>query len=389
MIKYFKISLLLGFFLWLSSCGGSDSGSGSEGNGSGTTDGFDRTAMLTHWIDHFFIPYTQDFTQTTETLEEKIKIFTETPNADNLNAARAALNKTYEAYQYIGFYRFGKAEDINFQYRLNTYPTNVENIKQNAIAKDYEFRKLSKISGGQIAQGLPAIDYLINGFGNSDEAIISHFTNDANAPAYHAYIQALSKEILKSSTEVLSDLKATRTQFINNTGSSASGSISLVVNAYVQYYEKNLRAGKIGYPSGILTPMYMQQSETPKPELVESQFSPQYNRSYALLGTQAMQNFFQGKGKDDAQGPSLQQYIDYMSNKINQNKTLAKDINTQFDYAKTAIGALKPNFKEQIATDINPMKTAYGQLQNNIPKLKVDMAQVLNITISYMDTDGD
>ncbi|SDD86834.1 imelysin family protein [Riemerella columbipharyngis] len=392
MKKYFSLSVLLFMLTLLVSCGGSSSGDEiNNGGSSGNGDGFDRKAMLTNWMDHFVIPYTQDFTNAARDLDEKIKNFNNTPNASTLSEARKALNKAYEAYQYIGFYRFGKAEEVtmNFQYRLNTYPTNTKRIKQNAVAKNYSFRKLSEISNGNIAQGLPAVDYLVNGIGENDTEIISYFTTNTNAEDYKAYLIKLTKEMLSSSEEVLADLKSNRNKFIENTSNSASGSISLVVNAYVQYYEKYLRAGKIGYPSGIITPMYIQQNTEPKPELVESQFSPQYNRSYALLGTKAMAEFFQGKGSDGTERPSLQQYIEYMSAKNNNNKTLAQEINSNFQSSEAAIQGLEPNFKVQIQKDLNQLKNAYYSLQNNVPKLKVEMAQTLNITISYMDTDGD
>lgn len=354
-------------------------------------DFFDREAMLTHWIDNFIIPYTKNFLSNAENLEQKILLFTQKPNANTLKEAQQALNQAYEAYQYIGFYRFGKAEEVtmNFQYRLNTYPTNIERIKQNALEKNYNFRTLSEISGGKIAQGLPAVDYLINGVGASSSEIINHYTTNPNTEAYKDYLNALCKEMKESSVEVIQDLEKNRNQFIRNTHSNASGSISLVVNAYIQYYEKNLRAGKIGYPAGILTPMYIQQSETPKPELVESLFSSQYNRTYALLGTKAMHDFFRGIGYNGKRGNSLQQYIEYMANKNKHHQRLSADINSIFNASISSIEALEDSFKTQIQKDLSKLKTAYGNLQNNIPKLKVDMAQALNITISYMDTDGD
>lgn len=387
-MKYYSLSLLLGLLLFVTSCGG-DSTVSSEPEKKG--DGFDRTAMLTHWIDDFIIPYNQKFSDAATALEEKTKAFNANPNEANLNAARTALHGAYKAYQYIGFYRFGKAEasDMNFQHRLNTYPINTDKIKSNAIEKNYQFRLYSQISQGSIAQGLPAVDYLLNGFGDNNQAILEKYTTDANAQHYKDYLYEVTKEMVLSSKEMLADLKTNRPSFINNTGNNASGSVSLVANAYVQYYERHLRAGKIGYPAGILTPMFLEDNEQPKPHLVESQFSPQHNRAYALLGTKAMHEFFQGIGADGKTGKSFQQYIEYMATKNSNHKTLAQDINNQFTQAEMAIQALNPNFQVQITQDLNKLKNAYYNLQKNVPHLKVDMAQSLNITISYADTDGD
>ncbi|MCU7542172.1 imelysin family protein [Riemerella anatipestifer] len=387
-MNYFKLFFSALFCLVLFSCGGND----SPTENAKVDDGFDRKEMLRHWADNFIIPYTEKFKDEATNLDTKIKVFVQEPNQTHLTEVREALNKTYEAYQYIGFYRLGKAEEVsmNFLYRVNTYPTNTERIKQNAKDHNYNFRQLSEIQGGKIAQGLPAIDYLVNGLEPEDNAILMEYTSGQEAAAYKAYLSALSAEILKSATEVLADWKGGyRNKFVENTDSNASGSISLMVNAYVQYYEKNLRAAKIGYPSGVLTPMFLAQSEAPKPHLIESQFAPQYSRAYALLGTKAMLEFFQGKGINGKSGKSLQHYIDYMATKNAHHKTLSQDIVRQFEEAIKNIEALNPNLKIQITQDLAQMKNAYFSLQQNVSKLKVDMVQSLNITISYMDTDGD
>lgn len=78
-----------------------------------------------------------------------------------------------------------------------------------------------------------------------------------------------------------------------------------------------------------------------------------------------------------------------MATKNAHHKTLSQDIVRQFEEAIKNIEALNPNLKIQITQDLAQMKNAYFSLQQNVSKLKVDMAQSLNITISYMDTDGD
>ncbi len=129
----------------LFSCDGND----SPTENAKVDDGFDRKEMLRHWADNFIIPYTEKFKDEATNLDTKIKAFAQEPNQTHLTAVREALNKTYEAYQYIGFYRLGKAEEVsmNFLYRVNTYPTNTERIKQNAKDHNYNFRQLSEIQG--------------------------------------------------------------------------------------------------------------------------------------------------------------------------------------------------------------------------------------------------
>lgn len=385
-MKKNSILILLSFILLLTSC------SREKGTSVEEKDSFDRKEMTTFWAKDFIIPALENFKTKSTTLNNDVNDFATTPNATNLAKMRESLHKTYIAYQYIGFFQFGKAEqtNMNYQFRLNTYPTNIDNIVAFAEAQDYEFRIPSKIADGQISQGLPAVDYMINGFASDDEGIINRFTTDTHAADYKAYLKALTNEMLISTNEVLTDWNTGyKDSFIENQSNNAAGSLSLVVNTFVSYYEKYLRAGKIGYPAGILTPMYLSQSNNPKPELVESYYSNQHNKEYALEGLKAMTNFFNGVSFDENKtGKSLKHYIEYLDAKQN-NQQIAEKINTNFADSKSKINLLQPSFVNQINTDIQPMKDAYNSLQSNVLYLKVNMPQVLNVTISYMDTDGD
>lgn len=385
-MKKSRILTLLLIMVVLFSCSRDKAGATKE------DDNFNRKEMTTFWVEDFILPAMNNFKTKSTTLNNDVITFTTTPNNTNLQKVRTSLHQAYIAYQYIGFFRFGKAEEtsMNYQFRLNTYPTNVDNIIAFAEAQDYQFRLPSKIADGQVAQGLPAVDYMVNGFATNDTGIIGKFTTDAHAADYKAYLKALTNEMLTSTNEVLEHWNSGyKNSFIENQSNNASGSLSLVVNAYIQYYEKYLRAGKIGYPAGILTPMYINQSNTPKPELVESYYSNQYNKEYALEGLQAMTNFFNGVSFDKSKtGQSLKQYIVYLDAKQN-NQQLAQTINTKFNDSKTKINLLQPSFVNQIGADIQPMKDAYYSLQSNMVNLKVSMPQVLNVTVSYMDTDGD
>lgn len=381
-----KILLFFLGAMLITGCG-SDSGSATQQENATS---FNKNEMLQHWANNFIGPAYEDFDIKSSQLENSVTQFISNPNETSLQSVRNSLDACMLSYQYIGFYRFGKAEDVNvnFQYRVNTFPVNTDKIKENAINANYNFTSLAEISGGNIAQGLPAIDYMVNSFGtDSDANLLAIYTSHPNAEKYKSYLKELAKEISRTSKLVKSDwLSQGKNNFLANTGNNATTSINVLSNAYIQYYEKNLRAGKFGYPTGILTPMFLPLSTNVNPNLIESRFSPKNSRKYALEGIKAMQQFFNGEGLNGKNGPSYRQYLEA---KDNNGKNLAQNINLNFSKAIEETSLLNENFEVQLNQNPQKMKEVYHTLQKNVPLIKVDMAQALNITISYMDTDGD
>ena len=101
------------------------------------------------------------------------------------------------------------------------------------------------------AQGFPALDFLIHGIAESDTTPLDKFTTNANFEGYIAYLADVQTQINTRSNIILNDWQNTfRDEFVANTSSSATGSISKIVNDYINYYERALRANKIGTPAG-------------------------------------------------------------------------------------------------------------------------------------------
>jgi hypothetical protein len=55
----------------------------------------------------------------------------------------------------------------------------------------------------------------------------------------------------------------------------------------------------------------------------------------------------------------------------------------------TQIETLENSFATQIDTDNTAMTMAYDELQKAVVLLKVDMLQAFNVSVDYVDADGD
>ena len=71
------------------------------------------------------------------------------------------------------------------------------------------------------------------------------------------------------------------------------------------------------------------------------------------------------------------------------DEKLSTIINNQFTAVLTANATLNTSFSNQINSDNTKMLAAYDVLQQNVVYIKLDMMQALNITIDYVDGDGD
>lgn len=362
--------LILGLFL---SCSNDDAGGGT------TTDNFDRGALLANWTDNIIIPSYAAFQEETQSLEAATNAFTANPTEENLIALREAYAEAYLQFQTVAMFNIGKAEAVNFHMRLNTYPTSIAEIQQKIENNQYNLELPSAFD----EQGFPAIDYLINGLGNSNEEILEYYTTNASAETYRAYLEDLAQKINALTAEVYNSWTGPyRDEFVANTSSSSTGSVDRLTNDYIMYYEKYLRSGKIGIPAGVFT-------GNPVPETVESFYSADLSKNLYLKALQSVQDFFNGVHFNSTEeGLGYDDYLDYL-NTIKNGEDLTALINNQFETIEAQAENLNENLVWQVQNNNTAMLEAFDALQQNVVLLKVDMLQALSISVDYVDTDGD
>lgn len=344
----------------------------SEDKSGPVTDNFNRKAMLENWSDNIIIPGYESYVSALEALGTETEIFTSTPSLDHLTSLREAWLDANLAWQKVGMFEIGKAEAITLINFTNIYPANTEDIISSIESGEYDLTSVSK----QDEQGFPAIEYMIYGVRDSDQAIVDLYAQEMANHPYKTYLLALTDRLEILTKSVLHDWKnGYRDAFVSNSGSEATSSVNKLVNDYIFYYEKHLRAGKIGIPAGVF-------SGSTAPQKVEGLYSGK-SKVLFMTGLEAMQDFFNGE-----QGESLKSYLEFV-NTITRGEDLAGTIDVQFDLTITQAEALPTNFSTQVESDNSVMLQTYDELQKNVVNLKVDMLQALNIRVDYVDADGD
>jgi len=352
-------------------------------------DDFDREEILVNWADNIILPAFESFSTTTGELKTAGENFTANPNQQTLENFRQAWRSSYLAWQHVSMFEIGMPleNDIKLREYLNTYPVSAN---QNSPSPDQTIQKNIETGDYNLAlpslrdtQGFPALDYLLNGLAESDDEILEHYTVDEKAEEYKKYLNDLVDRMNHLTVQVLNYWKSGyRDEFVSNTGNGANASLDMMVNDYIYYYEKVLRAGKVGNPAGVFSP-------TPLPDRIEAYYSKGFSKDLFLEALDATQNFFNGKhfGSQE-QGESLASYLDYL-NTMKEGADLTELINNQFEAARNQAENLNPNFALQVETDNTQMLATYDELQKNVVLLKVDMVQALNVNITYQDADGD
>lgn len=374
MKKYFALLLTM---LFLGCSGGSD-----KPDPQPTDEGKDRSVMLKALAENVIVPSYDQFKTKFDLMAAKSKAFTAKPDVQTLTEFRAAWADAYVAWERVELFDFGPGEKQTIRNFFNIYPASEAGIAANIAdpASNLE------VPASYPTQGFPALDYLVNGLGGNDTTILAQYTTDKDAAKRLAYITRIVTRMESLLGKVIADWKGEYLNtFISKTGLDIGSSTSLMVNATVLHYERYIRSGKFGIPSGAMA------NGIPAAEKVEAFYKKDISKTLAQTAHKAYVDFFNGRHAVTGEaGPGLKSYLDALGAKDSgTGKLLSETINTQFQAANTKLDALKPNLYEEVKTNNQVMKDTYNEMQKAVRMLKVDMTSAMSITITYTDNDGD
>ena len=367
------LSILSALFIWACSSSGDDTPM-TDDDGVSLT--FDRGAMLENWADNIILPSYNQFLLDFAAFKADFESFQNDRSESNLITLRSSWVDAYLSWQSISLFEVGPAEDNGLRLNVNTYPTDVALIETHISSGSYNLN----LASNRDSKGFPALDYLLNGIGASDSEIVQAYTDATTGDAHIVFLGAVINDIESRVTAVRDAWQnGYRDTFVQNDGSSATASVDRFVNDFIFYYEKFLRAGKMGIPLGVF-------SRTQTPTLVEAYYYPQLSNQLFLAGLSTVEDFFNGKAfGSSSTGESLASYL----TTLNQT-TLRNDIRNQFTSARSAVSGLGP-FRVELEENspAADMFAAYDEVQGAVALFKVDMVSAMSIAIDFVDADGD
>tara|TARA_B100000925_G_C21960207_1_gene453045 strand:- start:64 stop:1191 length:1128 start_codon:yes stop_codon:yes gene_type:complete len=342
---------------------------------------FDRSAVLKNYADNIIIPRLNNFRSSVDYLKESVDAYVDSPDITTYTELHNSWLEAYINWQYVEMFNIGKAEEIMFFSKTNTYPVNEGRIKENINSEKTDLSNPNDWS----CQGFPGLDYMIHGIADSENEIINQYIQN---PLNGKYLKVVINELNDNTDLVLNDWNTYRNTFVNSVENTATSAFNMLTNDFVYYFEKGLRTNKIGIPSGVF-------SNNPLSNKVEAYYSSKngiedVSRDLIENALNAVDLVFQGKSSNQSPvGPSFRTYLDF----IKANNVSADDIGSivvnKIQTANQKILDLNKNFINQVESDNGKMLAAFDALQTIVVNLKTDMLSLFNVAVDYTDADGD
>ena len=205
---------------------------------------FDRSTILTNYAENIIIPRYADFKLSLMNLKSSVDSYVESPMVSTFDKMHNDWLDTYKKWQHIEMFNIGKAEEIMFFNTINTYPVDELRINENIVSQKNDLSNANDYS----SQGLSGVDYMIHGIDDTKDKVIQKYTDD---PKYGEYLKNLLSIMYTNTNEIVQDWETYKDSFIQSSGNSNSSSLNMITNDFVYYFEKGLRANKIGIPAGV------------------------------------------------------------------------------------------------------------------------------------------
>ena len=342
---------------------------------------FDRSTILKNYAENIIIPRYDDFQLSLANLKSSVDSYVASPLLSTFDKMHDDWFTAYKKWQHIEMFNLGKAEEIMFFNTINTYPIDELRIVENITSMKYDLSSSNDWS----SQGLSGVDYMIHGIDDSKEKVIQKYIDDSK---YGDYLKNLLTIMSSNTDEIVQDWKTYKDSFIQSSGNSNSSSLNMITNDFVYYFEKGLRANKIGIPAGVYS------GGNALADRVEAYYSSKnsfedVSKDLAKEALLASENLFLGKSSTGVSGASLKTYLDYIYNADVNKENLSPIITSNFQKAKDALESLDSNFIDQINSDKVKMLNAFDKLQAIVVNMKTNMLSLLSIQVDYIDADGD
>ncbi len=370
--RFASLFLIILGLVWWSSCDVGDSGD------NGGVD-FDRAQMLENYGQNIIIPAYTAFQDSVDQLSTAADSFAAEPTTDRLESLQSELKDARLAWQRVNLFQFGPAEMRVLRTSLNTYPTDTARIEDNIESGDYTLGSVSN----QAAAGFPALGYLLHGVGADRQEIAAAYREEPDASDRMQYMVDNVVFVKQLTDQVTSSWQAGQGDYIGtflseeNAGTDAGSSMGMMINAFVLHYERFIRDGKIGIPSGVRS------AGVPRPRSTEAYYAG-YSSELALENMKTVKRFYVGRGLEVEDGLGLHQNIKALG-----AGELANEIQTELDSAIDEVSALNDPLSQQIQNDNEAVQSTFQEVQELVGLFKADMTSVLGVTITYQDNDGD
>lgn len=333
--------------------------------------------MLENYADHLIKPAFAQVQNQANLLHTAVQGFNANPTLQGLTDLQQNWAVAYEDWQYANAYNFGPAGESGLEKGLveevGTFPASATKIETSLSSGQWNVADFNRD-----ARGFLAIEYLIFGQNQTNDALVASFVASAER---RNFLLALTQNLYDRSTEVMNAWNGSYYQeFLNSDGTEVGSSTSLLYNEFVRSYE-SIKNYKLGLPMG----KRPGQTQT-EPQLVEAYYSGQ-TLSMLKAHVAAIENIWRGRSRTGQDGIGFREYLEF----VEGGNALISSTEAQLAALKTALAAVPetPSLSEQISGNKTELEALYVEFSKMTRFFKSDMSSLLGIAITFSSSDGD
>ena len=347
--------------------------SACEKNEPGVDDSsFDRKTMLQLYVDEMIVPaYNQTLNQI-EDLQSKALAFTASPDSLNLVNIQQSWKTAVISWQEACAFNFGPAGEDGLRKSLPeeiaTFPINTDKVEDILANGNFNLNDFNRD-----ARGLFAIEYLLFDETRSISELVQSFSEENRK----SFLNALAENLKTRIIQVIESWNSSyRNEFINNAGTDAGSSTSMLYNEFVKSYEgaKNF---KLGLPLGLRPGQ-----TSVEPLLCEAVYSG-YSFNIIKKHVEVMEKIWRGGENEFGFKAYLKQ--------VTGGDALIATTESHLNQIHLALNAIsdQSNMKDEILINPSAYINLHTELQKNTKNFKSDLSSLIGIAITFSSGDGD
>lgn len=364
-------------------------GGGSDTSPSGdAAPQLDPQAVLRDLGDVVIVPTYRELHARAQTLTGAARaLCTTAPSADTLAAAQDAWRAVRVPWKQSEAFAFGPVADLRIDTAVDFWPIRTTSVdaelaKTTPVPEDYA------ATLGDTVRGLPVLEYLLFDAEGGDEAVLARLIaqdeegNDQPSRTCD-YALALAVDIELRARTLLEAWEADGGDFAGELARAGMGSqayperaqaINAVVNAFVQLVQE-VEGIKLA------TPLGLRDGGTPQPQTAESWRSANSRQDALdnLAGVRSMYTTTYG----ERSGASFHDAVAVL------DAELDAAILAQMDAAEAALRAIELPLAQAVVDTPEAVDAAFQSTKELLRLMSVDMVNVLGVTLSFSDNDGD
>ena len=340
---------------------------------------FDRTTMLTHLAHHVMLPAYLAFETEATDLQRATAALCEAPNAARLEKAQASWRRAAEQWRRSEAFQLDLTQ--TYAKSIGFWPTRPRRLRA-ALAGNQPITPDYVETMGVAAHGLLAMEQLLFDTKTGNPGVLHAIQAGPRANRWCPYLLAMANHLATQAKAVAKLWRPEGGDFSGKVAGAGQGdttystshqAISGIVNQLVTAVEEVARK-KIGKP-------LRGNGRKPWPNAVEAGLSGA-SVALAIASLEGALAIYSGEGASQS-GPGFDDFLTALS------ADLGNRITRQFHAALTALHAIPPPLRVAIVDQSETVRAAHEAVRQLLILLKVDMTNVLSVTVDFSDNDGD